>query len=408
MTTVRPRSLVEDHGPLSLWFSRVSGAMPALEREIVARVRSEVPEYRVDPGGAVSIEARRAVHEWAQAFLRMLEFGGELTPGGVEVFRRLGRLEAAAGRRHDTLQAAYRVASDTVVQRLLVWEREFGIPRPLVAEVSSAMSDSVARLADESARGYEQAQLARSGQQRGANQLISLLLRPGGASRTTIESWARRLRWTIPNDCAVVVAISAALGLPEFADLGDGVFDGETLAGFFSGQHVLVLSHPVLPPVVRGRLAEHRASFRLFLGSRVPLEQARISARLARRAAALTDARDRAEDGLFVCDEHLFELHAEAAADELAAMARSRLAPLAALSPAKRLQLATLLSAWLEYGGTKGHAPGVLDSSKQTLTYRLRRLDELFGAQLHDRDARLELMLALRVALPAWERDQQP
>ena len=45
-------------------------------------------------------------------------------------------------------------------------------------------------------------------------------------------------------------------------------------------------------------------------------------------------------------------------------------------------ELGALLSAWLEFGGLKGDAPGVLDASRQTQSYRMQRLRGLLGDQL--------------------------
>ena len=82
-----------------------------------------------------------------------------------------------------------------------------------------------------------------------------------------------------------------------------------------------------------------------------------------------------------------------------------RLGPLLELSPGKRLKYGRLLSAWLELGSIRASAPGVLDKHRQTLRYQVSRLEGMFGEQLRDRDARLELILALRAALPRWETE---
>ena len=37
--------------------------------------------------------------------------------------------------------------------------------------------------------------------------------------------------------------------------------------------------------------------------------------------------------------------------------------------------------------------------------YQISRLQEMFGDDLRDREARVELILALRVALPEWEAE---
>ena len=101
------------------WLLLASGTMPALARTIVDRVRAELPEYGSDPSGQVFAEAEYAVGEALRCFMRSLVTGRMDDPEHDEFFRRLGRLEAASGRSHDTLQAAYRIGSQAMMQHLL-------------------------------------------------------------------------------------------------------------------------------------------------------------------------------------------------------------------------------------------------------------------------------------------------
>ena len=113
----------------------------------------------------------------------------------------------------------------------------------------------------------------------------------------------------------------------------------------------------------------------------------------------------RSRDRLVLCEEHLLELLDDVGRDATRALARRRLDPLLALTPSKRVKYGQLLSAWLEFGSIHGSAPGILDKHRQTLRYQTAQLERMFGDALHDRRARLELMLALRSVLPEWERD---
>jgi DNA-binding PucR family transcriptional regulator len=88
---------------------------------------------------------------------------------------------------------------------------------------------------------------------------------------------------------------------------------------------------------------------------------------------------------MLLADEALVELFAE-----------RRLAPLRQLTAKQQARLSETLLAWLE---TRGGAPEVasrLQVHPQTVRYRLRQLEALFGEQLHDPDARFELESALR------------
>src|SRR5699024_8058942 len=78
------------------------------------------------------------------------------------------------------------------------------------------------------------------------------------------------------------------------------------------------------------------------------------------------------------------------------AMARSRLAPLTRLREQQREPIAETLSAWLETGLNAKRAAVRLRVHPQTVRYRIRRMEELFGPCLRDPARRFELELGLR------------
>src|SRR5699024_11266238 len=78
------------------------------------------------------------------------------------------------------------------------------------------------------------------------------------------------------------------------------------------------------------------------------------------------------------------------------AMARSRLAPLTRLREQQREPMAETLLAWLETGLNAKKAAVRLGVHPQTVRYRIRRLEELFGPCLRDPARRFELELVLR------------
>jgi DNA-binding PucR family transcriptional regulator len=83
--------------------------------------------------------------------------------------------------------------------------------------------------------------------------------------------------------------------------------------------------------------------------------------------------------------------------EELAGALRSaRLAPLGRLRPAQQDRLAETLLAWLQHGRNANEVALRVHVHPQTVRYRLRQADELFGDQLRDPDARFELEIALR------------
>ena len=74
-----------------------------------------------------------------------------------------------------------------------------------------------------------------------------------------------------------------------------------------------------------------------------------------------------------------------------------RLAPLAQLRPGQRDRIAETLLAWLQLGENATEVAQRIHVHPQTVRYRLRQIQELFGDQLRDPDRRFELHLALRI-----------
>ena len=73
-----------------------------------------------------------------------------------------------------------------------------------------------------------------------------------------------------------------------------------------------------------------------------------------------------------------------------------RLAPLAGLRKVQQDVVAETLLAWLQNAGNARLAAGQLHVHPQTVRYRLRQIQELFGPVLTEPGARFELEVALR------------
>jgi hypothetical protein len=401
------------------WRRLLTTGLPLLARDIVATIIREIPEYRDGPSQVVFAETQRNVNEALQAFVQRLAdpsapqrtaASGEL----YELFRQLGRNEAIAGRRHDTLQAAYRVASRMIMRRLLEWEREYPIPAERVTELSSSIFDFIDRLAELSAEGYADALGDDSDLSRQRARLLELLLDPRGVSPETVHMRAQQLRWPVPEQVTLLElgGLDDSYDVPAVARLGRTLVGEDTLAGVTANAKMLLTDREIDPALLAAQLAELEPAARLVVSFRVPLEDLAAAHRWVRRLAVLRDrgelgrhldAGDRVDEPVITCADHVLLLIQDAGRHLHQQLVERRLGPLLELSPVKRVKYGRLLSAWLELGSIRADAPGVLDKHRQTLRYQVSRLECMFGAELRDRDARLELMLALRAAMPEWE-----
>jgi sugar diacid utilization regulator len=191
------------------------------------------------------------------------------------------------------------------------------------------------------------------------------------------------------------------------AELAIRMAGPDALAADISERHVVLAVEPVDDARVHRALDGQSPGALVAVGFRVAIADIAESYRWAHRACLMRARGLLGTDTVVHCDEYAVPLLADAERVLHEQLVATRLAPLAPMSLAKRLKYGRLLSALLELGSTRGDAPGVLDKHRQTLRYQVSRLEQLFGDQLADREARVELILALRTALPLWEQEDQ-
>ncbi|MGQ4389357.1 helix-turn-helix domain-containing protein [Streptomyces sp. SAS_270] len=93
--------------------------------------------------------------------------------------------------------------------------------------------------------------------------------------------------------------------------------------------------------------------------------------------------------------EHLTQLLIQHNEFLIRAMAARWLSPLADLTPTQRERMTETLLAHLE-GESSSSVATALGIHIQTLRYRMRQIEKLFGPALHAPRARVEIMLALK------------
>jgi DNA-binding PucR family transcriptional regulator len=94
-------------------------------------------------------------------------------------------------------------------------------------------------------------------------------------------------------------------------------------------------------------------------------------------------------------EDHLAVLALRGEPGALAVLAARRLAPLAGLRTGPRERLLATLHSWLLHWGSRGEMSAELFVHPQTVSYRLKRLRELFGDDLDEPVVRFELLLVL-------------
>ncbi|MDK9498792.1 helix-turn-helix domain-containing protein [Streptomyces katrae] len=203
----------------------------------------------------------------------------------------------------------------------------------------------------------------------------------------SLAELAEAARWPLPPAVRAV-----ALATPGETQQLAAVLD-DALAGMFAGRPCLLLPSPdpdaraALEVPLRGRFAA--------VGHAVAPRDTASSLRWALRLLTLTPHRGGLDTRAVFVDDHLSTLLLLQDEPLAHALAARWLKPLADLTPRQSERLEVTLLAWLEGGGAP-EAAKALSVHPQTVRYRMRQLEKLFGPGLRDPRTRFELEMALR------------
>lgn len=270
--------------------------------------------------------------------------------------------------------------------------------------------------AGEQAAGSGEEALAEVPPERARRDLFEALIGEVAVSERTLVELSRAARWPLPETVQAIALptpgeapqLAAVLGdtligavgdelcllIPDpDADLGPTADPGAaaTQEGEKEPEREPTPAEPgtrsALETALRGRTAA--------VGHVVPLNDASSSVRWARRLLTLAPARSGPEARVLFVDDHLSMLLLLQDESLVRALAARWLKPLVGLTPRQSERLQMTLLAWLEGGGAP-EAAKALKVHPQTVRYRLRQIEKLFGPGLRDPRIRFELEMALR------------
>jgi PucR C-terminal helix-turn-helix domain len=361
--------------------------------EMIDAIQRGVPEYARPLDSSYTDAISRAVRHSVEQFIERVADPEASFDEIVAEFRAIGGVEAREGRSLEPLQNALRLGARVAWRWLCAAAGEPGLDMQVLGRIGEAIFVYLDELAAACATGYQEARARVAGErERRRRRLLDLIVVDPPASREAIADLAKAAGWTLPDRVALAAVeerpgLDVAAGLPLPPDV---------LVDWMRREPCLLVPEPDGP----GRAARIDSALRGWpaaLGPSVPLSRASASLRWARAALdlGLRGVIDFG-GGVIRCDEHMSTLlifSDEELAEELRA---ARLAPLDQLKPAVQDRLAETLLCWLQRGGNANEVAVLLHVHPQTVRYRLRRIDELFGGDLRDPDRRFELEMALR------------
>lgn len=368
--------------------------LAAVADQVEEEVRRQVPEYARPADGPYGRNLRAGVVQALTLFVDHIadprDDGGAI----AATYYELGRGEALEGRSLDALQSALRVGGLHAWRLMGRTAEELGLDSTVVAALGELAFRTVHEVAQAAAAGYAEAQLRSSDElERRRRRLLDLLLEDGPVALEAVQELAHGARWPVPRTVAVV-ALAAA---PDRRDEDRPLAAAGALVDMESRPPRMLVPDPdgsggfggrAFTLALRGRPAA--------IGPTVAVTDAAQSLHLATRALGLMGRGVLPRQGVVRCADHLSTLLLYGDEPLLERLQARVLAPLDTVSAGQRDRLAETLLAWLLSGSNVPDVAARLHIHPQTVRYRLRQLEKLFGDALHDPETRLDLILALR------------
>ena len=361
--------------------------------EMIDAIQVGVPEYSRPLDASYTEAVSRAVRHSVEQFVDRVANPEASFDAIVAEFRAIGVVEAREGRSLEPLQNALRLGARVAWRWLCAAAGAPGLDMQVLGRIGEAIFVYLDDLAGACAAGYQEARAQVAGEQeRRRRRLLDLILADPPASAEAIADQARSASWPLPRR----VALAAIEEQPGLGGAAGPAVPADVLTDWSRREPCLLIPDPDGPG--RAALIGHALrGWPAALGPAVPLHRASASLRWARAALALglrgaIDFRG----GAIRCDEHMSTLLIFSDEELARALRAARLGPLDGLKPAVRDRLAETLLSWLQHGGNANEVATLLHVHPQTVRYRLRQIDELFGGELRDPDGRFELEMALR------------
>ncbi len=373
-------------------------------RDLIPDVRARISTLLVDVATALDAAwpdyagfLRDNDAEVAQAAEMALQrlLSGHTQFGGVEqhLFEQIGRIQWECGRDLADLLSAYQTGAGVCWRHLSEIAVAAELPRDDLASLAAAVFSFVDTLTSCSARGYVREQAAAAGaRERWRDELVTLLLSPG-ADPAAVRAAAARAAWTVPDEASVVL-------LEPDNPLGERMLarlDVDHLPIRRPGLFGAILPRPSRAGL-HTRLIQALRGTGTVVGRAMPLPRLSASLPITQTAMELRRNGVLVDDPLFV-DEHLDALIVHRDDTLLDALRDQALQPFTHCRIGSRERLTETLLAWLRHMGDRRAMAAELHVHPQTVSYRLTRLHELFGADLENPDVRARLLLAL-----AWDQ----
>ncbi len=412
-----------------------------LATRIGERVQHEVAAYAGPSDGGrrrlIELATTGAIGE----LLGMVEDPRAGGRGVDELFRRMGYGEAAEGHDLAAMRAALSVAGRESWDELRVFAADYHLPAAALGRLGVGLFAHLDCLAEEVRLGYEGALRAMGRRQDVVRRRLAEALL-AGAPREEIDPMAAHVSWTVPES-VVVLAVEHEPREDLEEDLEEGPEKGpekghatghatehetghETglpeIAGLPDSTLVTTVLDQPYQPDRPGRVvvicaagdadsatAALRSAFDEPVAMSWPVALTDVPEALgwATRAFDLVRRGVIPDTPVIDCAQHQTQiwLHAEPLLRQR--LCQQLLRPLLAETPNSRKILSETLLAWLGSRDSARAIAGRLGVHPQTVRYRWKRINDLFGEDLQDPEFIVQITMLLQASVPLWNAGDQ-
>ncbi|KRF19050.1 hypothetical protein ASG90_03990 [Nocardioides sp. Soil797] len=375
--------------------------MPALVEQIVGTIHEQVERYGESPNGRRHKLIELAVTNGISEFLDTIENPNATGRRTDDLFRRMGHGEAMDGHPLEAMQNAFRLATQESWEYLRSLAIEHQLSTAALAHLGDALFSHIDHLAEQTRLGHVGATRVRERDPALASaKLLDGLIK--GSEAENHDEQSSLADWKVPDEVTVFSIRTSRRAAPlELGDLAPLCLLGSDPSG------LVLLTSPAYADEVAALLDGTSGVTRVAVAWPVSVTAIPDAYRWTTRTLRLA-TQGMIRDGRVInCADHRTQiwLHAEPSLRQQ--LCQELLPPLLAETPNSREILSETLLVWLE---TRESAPAIaatLGIHPQTVRYRWKRINELFGERLHDPDFVTTMTMLLKASVPLWKNGDQ-
>lgn len=358
-------------------------------------IQDSIPVYAGAAGGRRSKLIVDAVNAAVHHFLDLAE-GTTATGSHVDaIFKKLGYGEAIDGNDLAPLRAAFGIATRAAWLRLRKFGDDLELPDSAIGPFGDGIFNYINHLDRQATGGFNEAVEAMTNDVNLARmRLLDSLINPVRYHHTAEH--VNTAAWQIPDRATLLLATYG-----EHFPCADAL-SHDALVRASTNPAILVCDSREQHGLVR-ELQEREDIAALAVSWPVPVDELPDAFRWVRRAMTLQREGIIAEQQVIDCWQYRTQLWLHAEPRLRRDMVQEILSPLLKETPNSREILSETLLVWLERRDTAPALAAILGVHPQTVRYRWKRINDLFGESLRDPEFTTQLIMVLKASVPLWQ-----